>query len=111
MRTYSVLAIGLASAFCGASAHAQSHASGSLTLIRTGWNADQFGVVLNVPQQNPARCPNLPGYITNVNQPGFKTYYQAALAAYAVKGIVTVAIDDRNCVEGWPRIIGIDLPR
>ncbi len=104
--------------FCAAlatNAHAQSYASGTLKLVRTGWNADSFAVVLNAPQQNPANCPNgnnpNAGYVSDGSLPGYKTYYQAALAAYAVKGVVTVAIDNGACVGGWPKIIGIDLPR
>ena len=98
------------------SAHAQSHASGTVRLLRTGWNAESFAIVLNAPQQNPANCPNAKnnpnaGYVTDGTQPGYKTFYEAALAAYAVNGVVTVAIDNSNCFGGWPRIIGIDLPR
>lgn len=113
-----LVACGLAVAFAtvAATAHAPSYASGTVKAIRTGWNNDAFAVVLNVPQKNPANCPNAAtnpeaGYVTDGAQPGFKTYYQAVLAGYAARGVVTVVIDNEKCVSGWPRIIGVDLPR
>jgi len=97
-------AITFACATLAANAHAQSYASGPLKLVRTGWNADSFAVVLNGPQQNPANCLNGNNpdadYVSDSSLPGYQTYFQAALAAYAVKGIVTVAIDDGACVGG-----------
>jgi hypothetical protein len=51
-------------------------------MIRTGWNADSFAIVTNEAIKNPAICPPPDGYITDSAQPGYKTYYAAALLAF-----------------------------
>lgn len=99
-----------AALWLAASASAQTHAVGQITLIRTGWNADSFAVVLNVPQANPAGCGTADGYITDSNQPGYRTYLAAVLTAYAMKQPIHVVVHDSECLGGRPKLIGINLP-
>src|SRR5687768_8328586 len=56
--------------------------SGMIKTIRTGWNVEAFGIEMNEPMQNPANCPLPDGYIADSSQPGYKTYYAAALTAF-----------------------------
>jgi hypothetical protein len=95
------------------SAHAQQMIPGTITSIRTGWNADSFGIVITAPQQNPAGCQNGAvgvGYVTAGNYPGYNTYYAIALAAYFANKAVTVVVHNSECVGPFPKLIGINVP-
>jgi hypothetical protein len=94
-------------------ARAEVYVNGTIKVLRTGWNADAFGIELDAPQQNPAGCPNNIGYISDSNQPGFKTFYLAAIAAYQTGKTISVVVDSNSgaCIGGWPKIIGINLLR
>jgi hypothetical protein len=91
-------------------ADAQTYASGNVNMLRTGWNADAFGLVLDTPVQNPAQCPTPDGYVTDASQPGYESFYEIALSAYRIGTPVAVVIDNAPgaCVAGRPRIIGIN---
>jgi hypothetical protein len=96
-------------------AQAQQVASGTITTIRTGWNDDSFGVVITAEQINPAGCTeNAQGYISMITQPGYHTYYAAALTAYVARKPVTVTVHNTECLGpssgSFPKIIGISMP-
>jgi hypothetical protein len=104
-------------------------APGLIMMIRTGWNAESFAVVTQGPILNPGHCPIADGYVTDSSQPGYNTYYAAALAAYVSNSSVLVVVLDPRpgplnpnsaippgttappCDQGRPRLIGIDLTR
>jgi hypothetical protein len=91
--------------------HAQQAASGTITTVRTGWDSDSFGLVINVPQINPAGCANNTlGYISTIDQPGYHTYYAAALTAYVARKQVTITVHNTQCTGGFPKIIGVNMP-
>lgn len=92
-------------------AHAEVYVNGTIKVLRTGWNSDSFGIEVNAPQQNPAGCPNNVGYISDSNQPGYKTFLMAAIAAYQTGKAISVVVDSNTgaCIGGWPKIIGINL--
>ena len=103
--TLALLCLGLASP-----AFAQTAAPGTIKLIRTGWAADSFAVVLNTPVQNPKGCTTPDGYESESSYPGHNTYYQAALAAHAVSRPVSVTIDNTKCSSsGRPVMMGINI--
>lgn len=106
------VSIALVAAAMALPAAAEDYITGTIKILRTGWNADSFGLELNAAQHNPAGCPNALGYVSEGSLPGYKTYYAAALAAYAAGRPVTVVIDSNSgvCVGGYPKIIGINLP-
>jgi hypothetical protein len=91
-------------------AQAESYANGTIKLLRTGWNADAFGIVLDQPVQNPAQCPTPDGYVTDAAQPGYETYYAFVLNAYRRGAPISVVIDSTPgaCDIGRPKIIGIN---
>ena len=96
---------------CVLPAHAQMHVSGTITNLRTGWEADQFGVVIDAPQINPASCANATlGYVSNINQPGYHTFYAAALTAYVARRPITIAVHTTQCIGPFVKIIGINMP-
>jgi len=87
------------------------HVSGNITQLRTGWDSDSFGVMLDTPQANPANCTaNNLGYISTIDQRGYHTYYAAALAAYIAGKRVTVVVSATECIGPFPKIIGINMP-
>jgi hypothetical protein len=90
-------------------AFAQAGAGGTITLLRTGWNADSFAIVLEGPIVNPANCPTPDGYISHSSLPGYNTYYAAALTAYVAKQSVGVTIHNTECFAGRPKLIGINF--
>jgi hypothetical protein len=103
-----ISAIALAAA--AAPAVAQVTVSGTITMIRTGWNDEQFAVVVSAPMQNPARCPAPDGYITHKSYPGYQTYLTTALAAFTSSAQVSVIVHPKECgVAGRPKLIGINL--
>jgi hypothetical protein len=113
MRAFVVAATLLATAV---SAHAQTSVSGRIQMIRTGWNTDQFAVVLvgdNGPNNNPHGCHNFApdsGYLVTSAQPGYQTYYAIALNAASRGAVVTVVIDNQACIGDWKKLIGINVP-
>ena len=90
---------------------AQTTVFGSITLVRTGWNAESFAVILSGPVANPANCATPDGYITEGSQPGYKTYYAAVLTAYATQRPVMAVVHNTECWGGRPKLIGVNLPR
>ena len=87
-----------------------STAAGNITMIRTGWFADSFAVVINAPVKNPASCPTPDGYISDKTQPGYDTYLRAALAAYTAKRPVVITVSDKTCgPAGRPTLVGINI--
>jgi hypothetical protein len=89
---------------------AQTTVTSTITVIRTGWNDDQFVVVTAAPTQNPARCPSADGYITHRNNPGYQTFLSAALAAFTAHSQVSIIIHATECgPAGRPKLIGINL--
>ena len=91
--------------------YAQQAVSGTITQIRTGWDADSFGIVVSAPQINPANCAdNTLGYISTIDQPGYQTYYSAALTAYVARKQVTITVHNTQCVGPFPKIIGVNMP-
>lgn len=80
--------------------------------IRTGWNAEQFAVVTReLPMSNPANCPTPDGYISESSQPGYQTYYAAAITAFVERAQVVVVIAEQGCIAGRPKLIGINVRR
>ena len=82
-----------------------------ITMILTGRNAEQFGVATVAPIYNPARCPNADGYMTDSAQPGYHTYYAAALLAFAERADVVVVVAVQGCVADHPKLIGLKIVR
>ncbi len=91
-------------------AHAQQAVSGTITQIRTGWDSDSFGIMITAPQINPAHCDNALGYVSTTDQPGYHTYYAAALTAYVARKQVSVTVHNTQCIGPFPKIIGINMP-
>jgi hypothetical protein len=108
MRT-SVIALIIAVTGLASPAAAQTMRSGSVTMVRTGWNVDSFAIVTAEPISNPASCPTPDGYISEKSFPGYSTYYAAALTAIATRRHVVISIHDSECWAGRPKIIGINL--
>jgi hypothetical protein len=93
-------------------AFADQKVTGPITRIFTGHEKDQFGIHV-APQINPSGNPdcNQPGYATDSDQPGYHTFYAAALLAFAERATVEVLVDDEGCVAGRPKLIGINILR
>jgi hypothetical protein len=83
----------------------------NVTVIRTGWNADSFAIVTLQPVANPARCPIPDGYVALKPQPGYSTYYEAALIALQSNLRVQMSVDNTACISGRPRMIGVNVLR
>jgi hypothetical protein len=94
-------------------AFADQKVTGQITTVFTGHEKDQFGIHTDAPQINPSGNPecNQPGYATDSSQPGYKTFYAAALLAVAMRANVEVVVDDEGCVADRPKLIGINIKR
>jgi hypothetical protein len=82
--------------------------------IRTGWNGEQFAIVTNEGViANPAGCPKPDGYATDSSQPGYNTYYAAAVTAFVERAQIVAVVDDTkgSCVALRPKLIGINIRR
>jgi len=108
-----VVFVALALAGSSIPAFSQTTVTGKITLIRTGWNTEQFGVVLDQLTLNPGGCPSPDGYVTDSSKPGYTTYYAAALTAYLANQPIMVVIADTagSCVASRPQLIGINAIR
>jgi hypothetical protein len=83
-----------------------------ITMILTGWDTEEFSIKTVAPIVNPANCPAQDLYETDSKQPGYQTYYAAALLAFAERATVIVVVAERGCgASGRPRLIGIDIVR
>ena len=93
-------------------AFADQKVSTQITMIFTGHNKDQFGIHTVAPTVNPFHCPLMDsGYATDSSQPGYSTFYAAALLAFAERADVEVIVDDEGCVAERPRLIGLNILR
>jgi hypothetical protein len=108
MRTLAGLAV-LASMAFGAQAQAQTMMTGTISMIRTGWNDDAFAIVTVEPMANPNHCARADGYISQKPAPGYDTFLAAALTAYSVRRRVVLTVHNTECAGGWPKLIGINL--
>ena len=89
---------------------AQTTVNTTITMIRTGWNDEQFAVVTAAPVQNPARCPSPDGYISHKSNPGYQTYLTTALAGFSSNSQAGIIVHNTECgVAGRPKLIGINL--
>jgi len=80
--------------------------------IRTGWNAEMFAIVTREQQMlNPAGCPTPDGYITDSSQPGYQTYYAAAVTAFVERTQIVAVVAEQGCIAGRPKLIGINVRR
>ena len=93
-----------------AAASAQNARDATVTMVRTGWNSDSFAIVTAEPVLNPAFCPTPDGYISEKADPGYSTYYSAALTAIAHRLRVSVTVHNTECgFAGRPKLIGVNL--
>ena len=99
----------LAPLVLGATAQAQTMMTGTISMIRTGWNDDAFAIVTVEAMANPNHCSRADGYISTKAFPGYDTYLAAALTAYSVRRRVVLTVHNTECVGGWPKLIGINL--
>ena len=88
---------------------AQNMMTGTISMIRTGWNDDAFAIVTVEAMPNPAGCARADGYITHKSLPGYSTYYAAALTAFATRRRVVLTVHNTECYGGWPKLIGVNL--
>lgn len=78
--------------------------------VRTGWDFDGFAIETGQVIVNPAGCSTPDGYVSDVNQPGYKIHYAAVLTAYGTGKNVQVTVHNTVCgFAGRPKIIGINL--
>ena len=104
MRSALVVLILVGSALPAVSQTATTPAS-LITMIRTGEDSESFAIVTQHPILNPERCPTPDGYVSDSSQPGYNTYYAAALAAYVSNTPVKVTIPEmktKKTVQGLP---------
>jgi hypothetical protein len=81
-----------------------------ITMIFTGFEKDQFGIHTAAKTVNPAKCKlSDQGYATDSSEPGYYTFYAAALLAFAERADVVVVVDDEGCVADRPKLIGLNI--
>jgi len=79
-----------------------------ITELTTGWATDNWGVLTDAAVANPANCANNGQYMSDATDPGNRTYYAAALAAFVNKLPITVVVSNTQCTsQGWPKIVAI----
>lgn len=105
------LGLPLLLALCEPSWADPPHVRTQITEVFTGWNADQFGIFIADPVVNPANCKLATGYMTDDKQPGYRTFYAAALAAFAQRATVIVVVAETECIEDHPKLIGLNILR
>lgn len=83
----------------------------AISQIRTGWGAEQFGIVVDSPVSNPAGCSITDSYVVESSSPGYKAHYSAALLALAAAKNVTITVHNTACTVNRPTIIGVTIFR
>lgn len=82
-----------------------------LQQVVTGWNSEAFSVNAGTAMPNPAGCGATDLAGTSINNPGYKTFYAAALTAMANDTPVLIVVSNSACEGARPRLIGITLNR
>lgn len=110
MRSFIILIMLLGISF---PAFSQTAVTGTIKMIRTGWDIESFSIVTVQDIQNPAGCPTPDGYMTTGEKPGYNTYYAAALTAFMERVSVKLTISNKpnDCIVGRPRLIGVNIKR
>jgi hypothetical protein len=85
-----------------------------ITEIFTGWDAEQFGIFTVELRVDPGECDlglKTHGYMTDSDQPGYRTFLAVALAAFAQRSTVQVIVSTKkhDCVAGHPKLIGLNI--
>lgn len=82
----------------------------AIRTISTGWASDTFGIGTGTTATNPANCPSTDFYASTSADPGYKTYYAAALTALSSGINVTIVVDNASCASnGRPKLVGLAL--
>jgi hypothetical protein len=91
------------------------HGTVEIRAIGTGWSQDQFLIytVGDIPANMYAsnNCPGRDGYMAKIDFLGYKTHLSTVQLAFALgKPVnITVANGVNDCIDGRPRIIGVQL--
>lgn len=108
--TLILTAIAMSAAGAAPAQTPRSTPSTSVTMVRTGWGTDSFAVVTSEPRLvNTAGCRIPDGYISDRSQPGYQTYYSAALTAITSHLRVVVTVHNSLCINDRPVLIGINI--
>jgi hypothetical protein len=82
-----------------------------ISTIRAGWSADTFAIETGQAIVNPANCSAPDGYMVAISDPGYKTFYAAALMAFSTGKSIIVIISNNECSSMRPKIIGIHVQK
>ena len=80
-----------------------------ITQIVTGWGGDSFSVNIGTPLPNPAGCQATDIAASSAPNAGYKTYYAAALTAFANDTPVVLVLSNTECQGARPQLIGVML--
>lgn len=106
-----ILSAVLLSAISTCAAAQTTTAPAHITQIVTGWNSEVFSVNIGTPLPNPAGCPATDIAASAEANPGYKTFYAAALTAFSNDTPVVLVVSNTTCEGARPRLIGITLGR
>ncbi len=80
----------------------------TISKIRTGWAGDAFGLeTVGTPISNPAGCATPDGYMSEISQPGYKTYLMMVTMAMATEKKVSIVVSNTECILNRPKVWGI----
>jgi hypothetical protein len=82
-----------------------------ITQVVTGWGTDHFSVNIDGAIPNPAGCGAIDLAGTGVEDPGYKTFYAAALTAMSTDKTVLIVVSNSQCSGVRPKLIGITINR
>jgi hypothetical protein len=115
---YFSLAVLVASLFVGSIGVSMAqafHGTVEIRAIGTGWGQDQFLIytVGDIPAQMYAsnNCTARDGYFAKIDYAGYKTHFSVVQLAFALGKPVNVTVSNvvNDCIDGRPRIIGLQL--
>ncbi|KAF1006882.1 MAG: hypothetical protein GAK28_02201 [Luteibacter sp.] len=80
-----------------------------ITQIVTGWASDSFSLNMGAPAYNPAGCQATDIYASDISNPGYKTFYAAALTAFATDTPVVLVVSTTECQGARPKLMSVTL--
>ncbi|WP_266160522.1 hypothetical protein [Dyella silvatica] len=82
----------------------------TIAQLMTGWGSDTFSLSTGSTVINPAGCSNTDLYSSVGTDPGYKTYYAAALTAFSMSSPVIVIVNNTQCSSnGRPQLMGLTI--
>jgi hypothetical protein len=101
----SLIALGIGATATPAAAQWAKTQPGNITWLEAGWNEPFLTVRLDVPILNPGNCPDAEFYMIEAAASTTPLFSSVLLSAHMANRKVAIVVS--GCVQGRPKIVGV----